>query len=275
MILRPDASVRDQLIVGLARHGAQTADELRTFLHGQVSIQSVYQELRALISAGCAVKVGKQYALKLAWTSEFQDLARAMNESALRGIETFSLEPGRKQHWVMGDLQSTINLWAHLTCALARTTPQPFLLEWAPHAIYHFLNSDLEMQFQQMLRREHVSFYLIVGGKTPLDRSYEKIFRSGGTQISFASGPFENLSDEFFSVLGEYIIRVRPERAFMRALDAAFETTQHISPAQVSTLSRLLNSKVKVRLELVRNAARSASLRRTFQEFFGPLRVRA
>ena len=157
------------------------------------------------------------------------------------------------------------------TFFLFRISGSRTLLEWAPHAIYHLVSSGMEEQFLATLKRYQAKFYLMVGGKTPLDRSYQALFSKAGNEISYASGPYAERTGEFFSVIGDFIIRIRPEKEFLRRLDEAFHTASNMSVEQAARLSQLLNSPVRVRVELERSRAKTQAIHKHFRQFFGKI----
>ncbi len=113
--------------------------------------------------------------------------------------------------------------------------------------------------------------FLIVGDDTYLDRSYKPFFEQAGKEISYATSPFQGRQGEYFSVIGNYVIRVLLPQQTISALDRIYRQTTGAHVLDMSALNRILYAKTKVRLEVQHNPKRSASLRRVFMQFFGKL----
>ena len=260
---------REKIVSVLALHGPSTARQLLELIRPTLTKQALYQELRKLTDDGVVIKVGKLYSLRFAWVLKLQELAERMYVSSLGSAETLWLPTEKRKSWKLPDIRHSLQLWSHLSMILFRTDPSKTLYEYVPHAWYHLINSQVEEQFQAILQKEKIKFYLIVGDDTFLDRSYEKYFKIAGTEISFSESSFSSIKDEYVSVIGECIIRVRFPLKLARELNKLFKTVKVWGSDEIATINRVLATPAHIKLEITRNPKNAKKLTKQFREFFG------
>lgn len=268
MLLGLSHKVQEKIVVVLADRGALPGPDILSAVRPRVSKQALYQELRKLIADGVIIKAGQLYALRFAWILRLEALAHKMHSSSLQSADILWLpEQGRKK-WTLPSLKQALQVWSHLSMILFRTEEKKFLFEYVPHAWYHLINTNVEEQFQEILRREKIKFNLIVGGDTFVDRSYEKYFSMSGESIAFGHNPFGVSDEEHFSVIGDSIIRVTFTKKYARALDQSFADITAWGAEEVNKLGKVLAVDTPVSVEISRNAVLAKRFAKKFVNFF-------
>lgn len=262
-------SVKEKIIIILSERGPSTASWILSKIQPIITKQSIYQELRHLMEDGIVIKVKKLYSLRFAWVLKLHELTNRMYTTSLNSAETLWLPTEKRKVWKLPDIRHALQLWSHLSMLLFKTTSSRYIYEYAPHAWYHLINSDTEKQFQAVLKKENINFYLIVGSDTFLDRSYQQYFKISGAKISFSESCFSNITSEYFSVIGDNIIRVILPLKLSNEIDNVFSSTDTWGAKEIIEINKVLSKKTDIRIEVIKNPLKSAKLTKQFREFFG------
>lgn len=268
----PHLPIRSALIRVLGDQGPQTAKALiERHLKGFTK-QGIYSGLRKLMAEGAVIKAEKLYALRFVWVLEMHAAIERMYQTAVKqGDILWTADDSNKKRWVLPDLGRALHLWTQLTMTLFRRGESSQLLEWAPHSWYHFISSPVEVQFQSAIKRFKVGFFLIVGGDTPLDKSYRRYFNVSGHSISFGHKPFGDLKDTCFSVIGDNIITVRTSPRHTQLIAKLFAESCVNFERSTAAASRVLLSPSRTTVMIERNATQARRLRKIFENHFGKL----
>lgn len=266
MLLGTSQTPEDEIIMYLVKHGSTTVHTLRQQITSKISIQRIYQILKDLVRAGIAVKAKNNYSITFSWISELHHFAASGLSTALRGVPLPVPPENTRKRWTCSDLSSLLVLWDHLIHTLARTVDDKKLYQWAPHAWFQYVSTGYSDQFYSMIDIEKVRSYIIIGNDTPLDRGYAQFVKSSNVRPKFARCSFTPLYNQYFSIIGDYIIDVTLDAKFAKKLDLFFQKTESLNTKTIHEAGQFVQSRCKSSVVVSFNPRRVKKLMPEFEK---------
>lgn len=235
------------------------------------SVQGIYKVLRSLQRTGVVVRARKRYGLSMPWVVKLLDFARALEERQLEGRPVGDLIPakGASQSWIFYDLLRMDDFWNHLVISLLRLTKAGRMFEWAPHPWFDLLAPDKEREFANALRLGGNRFYMIVGGRTPLDIACSKLWPRETFVTSLERSPWEGQRTLYLDVIGDYLITIRLQERTAREIDQLFSGVESRADLELRKVFAVLTRKCRIRLTLAHDERKAKQLRSRFARVFG------
>ena len=273
MLLSTKESLADALVILLARFGASTAAELRaqvaTVLK-RYSPQAIYQELRKLEQRAVVIRLKRRYALNLSWVFEFQALAAHLARTHVRESH-FVHELARSSRGICIRVSSLIHaddLWVQFMHTMYRLAPGERMYSWLRHPWFHFTGHEKEFKYQRALKLLKQRMYVVVGGRTALDRYFASLWLPGVYIVSQEPGPLDTLRREYFNVMGDWVLSITLDAPTTRAIESLFARARNLQDVDTARVIDLLHTQVRVSMRLARQPKKAARLRRQFEMYF-------
>ena len=278
---------KDLIIKVLAERPGLSAAEIQEQLAAQgvkSSKSKIYLELKNLTEQGTLLKTGTKFRLHLNWVIDLINFAQDLKQ---RYLEDSSLllelpEEGGRISWKINNLCRLGDLFSHVVLSLIRSTGAKLHLSWNPHPWFHLIQTKQEVQFFRALRSFSVRMYKIIGHSTHLDRWAEQFWPAGSVVWSYAPSPFSHLQNEYFSIIGNYIVTAKISPKTVRRLEILYYdsdrpthnrkgnkvTDEFLDPRK---LSLLLDDRSPATLTIIHDPKRAAKLSRQYESYFGHL----
>ncbi len=232
--------------------------------------RGVYKELSKLEREGIVVKVKNSYSLRLAWVMNLVSFVGDMYDVYLDPslLKTLLLKGGEKITWRFSSLAKMDMAWTQLMLGMHRACPGKAMCVWCPHQWFDFSHGERNRQFIKANDIAANRRFHIIGGSTYLDR----LGGAGQPKIgvySYAEGPFEDLRNTYYTLIGDYVICVKLDTVTTRKIEELFsrvKTARDINPQE---MGQIFGARVNAKLTLEINPRRAAELKRKFARFFG------
>lgn len=279
MLLQHQENLEELLVRWLAQRPAVSAN----WLHEQTrrlarsyTIQAVYKELRKLQRVGVVVKVGERYSLRLTWVDSLArwagDMQRTYDATPLMGAPL--VEGQRKAQWTFTDLGRMDDFILQLIVALLRQSSERVLFEWVPHPWFELIHHRDDVQLAQYLRNKNSRIFLIVGGRSYLDRSLAGQLPKDVYSCSLAVSEFEAERRVHYLLIGDYLVTVQLDKHSAARIDELFKSVSAASDLRVSRVLSVFNQRARCRVTLERKPTTLVRMRRKFEQYFGVLAAR-
>lgn len=273
MLLDTKPSLGDVIVQMVAAQGTLKASDIRTEVAKRrkpYTMQAIYQELRKLDRRGVIVRSAGWYGLSLAWALDITRLGERVREAYLAPavIEEFLPGPGESRRWAFTSLDRLDNFWINAMLALYRHGRRNMFC-WLPHPWFHFLNHAKELKFQDTLRTMGRRLYLIVGGRSYLDRHFRKFWSPDVYVHSLSVGPFEGQRSRYFNVIGDYVLGIELSPATAAGIDLLFENVRSPADINIGLIHETMHARTNIRVKLHHSRTKALRLKRAFCDFFG------
>lgn len=275
MLLEARENLEDCIVRLLGSSEPITADALAARIEAETgrkyTIQGIYKSLRGLQAAGVVVRAQKRYGLSMPWVVRMLQFARELEEKQLNGRPIADLlpAPGDSQTWIFFDLLRMDDFWNHLVISLLETTQAPRMYEFIPHPWFDLVAAEKEREFANALRVAGSTFYMAVGGRTPLDVACSKTWPRDVFVFSLDKSPWEFQRTLHLDVIGEFIITIQIQKRMAGEIDSLFQSVRGRTDLDARKVIAVLTGKTRVRLTLARDAAKAAALAKKFRKHFG------
>lgn len=274
MFLEGREKLGEHIIRLLGEHPKSSVEDMRASLRAKgiiVTIQAIYKELRILRKSGIIVKTGKHYRLAFAWILHLADFAERLRTTYLRDAENTSLLPpaGKKNVWRFQSLLQLNEFWSHILLLLVERSSQKKLLGWNPHPWFHLVQTKQEERYITSLKLTRGTLYLILGGKTFLDRWAEHFFDKSVVRYSFGKSTFHPLRSLYINVIDEYVLTVKLDKNTTVAIDEFYEEVNKHEDLDSAVIMDIFHSNARATLQLEHSPLKARKLRKKFSNFFG------
>ncbi len=263
----------DKIVRHLAGHPGATARELQRALRIGIrvpTIQAVHQELRKLLRLKVAVRSHERYSLRLGWLLPLSRMCeQALQNATSEAIDLYLLRGARKsQRWEFLSPERLVRFWTELCLRLLAQSKDGLMCEFAEHVWFHLVATE-EMQFLGAMKLEAYKYLLVSSGDTLLDRSYARYLQSPNFHFSTGFSPFPAKRGDYFTVIGDYIIRAQVAPKTRKTIASLYAKTKSIEPLLMGELYSILNQRGRMVLTLRHDPKTAQLLRRQFLSFFG------
>lgn len=274
MILQVYKNLEDYIVEILAESADVDAVKIKEklFQFGKkYTIQAVYKTLNKLIDGGVVVKVGKFYSLRIPWVLEFVNLTDLIRSTYLESPLVKGILPdnNKKEIWHFDNLLRLNDFWSQILLILIQQSKKKVLLGYNPHPWFHLIQTKQEEQYIKSINLAKGKLYLIIGGRTHLDKWAEKFFDKKVVTHSFGKSIFEEKGEDYVNVIDDYVLTVKLDNQTTRAIDDFYNNTSSMDKIDLSGMLNIFHRKVKASIWLEKNHEKAEKIRGRFQKFFG------
>ena len=263
-----------ETIIGLlAKEANLTAPQLLQEVKRQGKIfglRAMYKELKNLQRQGVVVHFRRRYSLLIPWTLDFLKVAESMSDTYLESVALASLpKVGQKLSYRFDNLYSLNDFWSQLITFVITRSNKKVIYGWAPHNWYNLVKSDNEQQYIDSLRTAKVKQYLIIGGKTYLDKFAEKFWTKANVELSTAASPFHSQQSVYFDAIGSYVISLKLDHKMTAEIERLYQTTSSLDGMDLPAIISVFHQKTRAILTLEHNTAKARKIKGRFSRYFG------
>jgi len=274
MILQEKPKLEERIIELLMKQPNITAAHLHRTINehaADYSIQAIYKELRKLHSVGVIAKHGPRFALRIPWVLNVAALVEEMKQHYVdeQQFDHLLLAPGKKKIWHFTNLNILNNFWSQVLLVVINQAKDKRIYGYSPHPWYHLLQTEQEDQYIQSLRHSGARLYLMMGGRTFLDKWATKYWPKSVVEYSFAESPYEQNRGWYFDLIDDYLVSVKLDATTIKAIETLYENTVDWEQLDLAKVLLLAQTKVKASLWLEHNPQKADAIRKRFAKFFG------
>jgi len=242
-------------------------------IYGPTTKQSVYKALRKLIHDEVLNKHSTHYSLNRYWLQKIRDFTD-------RHIEkTESVDTGNILHFENGD-SVTYNFknpyllditWGHLFDILYEVSPvEQVILNYHPHEWLIMSRPETEKFWLDRFKEDKKIMCFTIGGSTFLDQNFQKEFSSDYIKINLGES-YGLRSDQYLSVVGDYVFEVTTNKNFEEEVHHLFTQTEKLVDIDQKKIKQISKLKYRSKIKLSKNKSKADSWRKKFKrDYFIP-----
>lgn len=274
MLLQAKTKLEEKIVQLLMRQPNMSAAEILGEVNqsrADYSIQAVYKELRKLHAVGVVSKSKQRYSLRVPWVMDVAALTDRMRTLYLNPKVFDSLLPAKnhKKIWHFTNITALNNFWSQVLLIVLNRAKDKKLYGYSPHPWYHLLETEQEDQYIKSLGHAQSKLYLMVGGRTFLDKWAARFWPSTIVEYSFSPGPFEKNRSWHFDLIDDYLISVYFDHKTVLEVENLYRNTPNWESLDLADVMRLLKTPIKAKFVLEHNLRKAESIRSKFKRFFG------
>jgi hypothetical protein len=276
MILQTNKNLEDYAVEILAENPNVEAHQIKEKLSQfgkKYTIQAIYKTLNKLIEGGVVVKLGKLYSLRIPWVLDLENLTGKIRTTYLESPLVKGVLPdnNKKEVWRFNNLLRLNDFWSQILLILVQQSEDKKLFGYNPHPWFHLVQTEQELQYLKSIGIAKGKLFLIIGGRTYLDRWAEKYFDKKIIEYSFAKSSFKEKNFDYINVIDDYIVTVKIDQVTTEAIDKLYSKTTSFEAINISELLGIFDSKVKASFCLEKNPDKALKIKKRFKDFFGLL----
>lgn len=235
--------------------------------------QGFYQALRKLKKDEVAIVYAKRVSLSHIWINKMADYfrkAESMYASTSSPSDDFlKLADGDKISYTFKNPDLTDQFWGHAFGILNNATSEhEALYMYDPHEWFFLARHASErLLFDEVLDRGK-EIYMIVGGKTPLDKYVSKEFDNKKSFYYMTEEKLFPKSNYYVNIFGDFLIEVWLDQKTERAINEFYKTTSEWSSDAEIALKEIIRTRGKNKLTISRNKHKADKIKRIFKKYF-------
>lgn len=258
----------------LATHPLQTAAWLHRHCclgNRDYSLQIIYHHLRNLQKDGVIIKVKDRFSLSLTWAYECLHFADLVYSRYLESPSHLELIPENNcsKSWQFSNLLRLDNFWVQSMIAIFSHSGAKLKFGWNPHPWFYFAQPDKVQRYYAMFKSRGWRYYSTIGGQSYLDRRYAESMDAGFYEYRLNQTPVFDDMSRYYSLIGDYMITIKLDRATARRIDELFGSVTCESDIRYHQVSRVLNTPGKLSITIEHNPRKVGRYTRRFREYFG------
>lgn len=279
MAIFPSSTLSEAIVLELG-HGPLAMDGLRKALARRgisVTVQAVYKALRGLRQKGLVFLQKGEATLNIRWLQQletFVSLAQHAYADPMVGNGNFLQLRDRDR--IVYSFKNPVQVdafWNHVLYILFAAHPK--LDRWYAYSSHHWFllgRRKEELALMGYMRRRGTRYLFTVGHRTSLDRAVAKDFDGDMAQYHMLDKPHfpgrHNHLGIVLNVLGDYVIEAQYDKRTVDDIEAFYRTHARIEPRSMNELEERVTRRAKIRLVIMRDAAKAKKLTRLFEKNF-------
>lgn len=275
MILTQNKSIEDLVCVEL-QHGPLDKVVLieRIKKHrSRTTKQGVYVALRNLENKEVVVVHNKKVSLDVRWLKQMNKFFAVAEQNYtdadfLRG-DFLNLKDGEKIAYSFSSASETDKFWGHALVVLAESAipkEEPVYI-YNPHEWFLIAREKSEKEsFSIITKRRRL--LVTVGSKTPLDRVMSKEFDRDMSQYYMLEHPLFLKNNYYLNIVGDFMIEVKIDATIARRIETFYKEVEKLDDGAINELIKIVGSKGKSRLAILRDAKKAEKLKKTLGKNF-------
>ena len=228
--------------------------------------QSVYAALKILMKEEIVVKTGINYFVSKLWKEKVLDALMSSSDGEKDPI--FDLKDGDFINYKFPSLLVCDKYWAHLFKILTEQLPSgENIFVWNPHEWFVIGRSKEEQQVFEKLKKENVTAFYSINGKTNLDKEFKRKFSSTHLRINIGNNSFHK-NNYYVNVFGDYIIEVIIDGELAEKIEDFYIKYQELSFARIQIFENLVSQRFTIKMKLSRKKNKAEKIRRKLSKDF-------
>ncbi len=140
---------------------------------------------------------------------------------------------------------------------------------WVPHFWFDLVHYHKDLEAQEAMKIAGNRMYMILGGRSFLDRLPTRYWNKQVYEWSYAPGPFEAQRSWYFDVIDDFILNIHLDAVTTARIGELFSKVK--SKADLGLIREFedIKSKARVRMQLEHSVVKARRLRRRCCEYFG------
>lgn len=269
MALPNKTSLKSEIIGLFRKYPALTAKEIHDHCP-KFSLSAVYKELNALADETILIRIGKSWAPQLSWVLQLQAYAAKLAATSFNSTQVMSaLIAHGKQSWSFNSLLEMNDFWASLYLYLMRKERIRYGLCWNPYLWFYLFQEEQEDRFHKSMLLMGGRMILMAGSECFLNRGAIPFLEKNQVSYSFAPGPYQNMMDTYYNVLGNYVITVKLAQKTAQALNRIFASAHSYEDMALGSLLSIFTKEGHATLMVEHNPSKAARIRKQFENYFG------
>lgn len=235
--------------------------------------QGFYQALRKLKKEEVVVVYAKRATLSHIWINKMADYfrtAESMYASTSSPSDDFlKLADGDKISYTFKNPDLTDQFWGHAFGILNNATSErENVYMYDPHEWFFLVRHGSERALFDEVGKRGKGMYVIVGGRTPLDKYVSKEFDNKKSFYYMSEEKMFPKDTYYVNILGDFLIEAWLDQKTTEAINAFYtDTTEWNTEAQLR-LSEIIKTRGTNKLVISRNARKAEKIKRIFKKYF-------
>lgn len=277
MNIEDPTKVSDHIIHALGNGPLPTLDLVETVMTSHPknpTKQGVYKALRELKSTKVVSIVKGVVSLHSHWMdymSHFITLAKFHAQEQVSEKNFLQLQEGERISYHFNSAKEADVFWDHVFgYFIDIMKPEEALFTYTPHD-WTVLTShyEAELQLARKLLTKNIPYLATVGYRFPFDKLTKKKFKIlKNIQYNNLEKPFSEKIDYYFTIFGNFIVEVFPDKSTAQTIHEFFKTGNSFTEEKESELEKIISKRGKVRMVISHNAKKAEKLKKKLQKDF-------
>ena len=275
----PSSSLSESIVEELG-HGPLLMDGLRKALARRginVTVQAVYKALRGLRKNGLVFLQKGEATLNVRWLQQLETfVSLAQHAYADPSVGNGNFLQLRDKDRIVYSFKNPVQVdafWNHVLYSLFAAHPR--LDRWFAYSSHQWFllgRRKEELALMGYMRKHGIRYLFTAGHKSSLDRAVAKDFDGNLAQYHMLDKPLfpgrHNHLGIVLNVLGDYVIEAQYDKSTTDDIEAFYQTHAKIEPQSINELEDRVTKQAKIRLVILRDAAKAKKLSRLFEKSF-------
>lgn len=261
------ASKISSLVLELLEQGPKTAKELHAHINkqeGDITIQSIYYNLRNMISCQWVISANKYYSLNLFYVKR---LERFCNNS-IKGSVIPKTITKTKQVFVFPTLETLDIFWSDLHSRLLEKAECTKLFSFHPREFFLVGRNSFEQDCHNNIRQAHKTLFILSKYSKSIDQQIQKKFL-WKKHLRYSAAPGCDYPDNyFFSVIGDIIIEVTLDEDISKTLHTLFNEQKNFNNNFIKQVEKVFSAQGMMKLKIYRDQKKADRLTKYFVKYF-------
>lgn len=266
MNLFPTSKI-SSLVLELLEQGPKTAKELHTDINkqeGGATIQSIYYNLRKMISYQWIISANKYYSLNFFYIKR---LERFCNESTKSSVIPKTITK-TKQLFIFPTLDTLDIFWSDLHSRLLEHTQSSELFSFHPREFFLVGRNSFEQDCHKNIKQAHKTLFILSKYSKTIDQQVQKKFLQK-KHLRYSVAPDCDYPDNyFFSVIGDIIIEVILDEDISKTLHTLFNEQKTLDRDFIKQVEKVFSAQGMMKLKIYRDQKKTERLKKYFAEYF-------
>jgi len=272
MLFQSKERIEEKIVRLLAIKPYLTANEIHLQITAggtQVSLQSIFKEIKKLQSDNIVLKIKQRYVLNLAWTESMYLLLEKAQQNHSESTLLLNLlpEPESQCSFSFNNLIRMKSFWSHLVITLLKQSQENILYSWNPHPWFYLVQSNHQNQMMQAIKQNKTKMLKIVGYDTYLDREAARYWNKENIKYSFAESPFAGQDETYYSIIDNFVLKIELTKKMSHSIEEIYKSINRKN-YDLNLITESLSSPTKARLQIINKVKQASKLKRIFNEFF-------
>ncbi len=223
--------------------------------------QSLYKHLKNLISKEIVLKDKKTYSISQEWKNVLREML---------SIITIPLpDVGEKMSHTFSSLGHLDQYWKHIVESLFQKHPRDPVFLYSSHQFWPYVADRMSSEvrlIQNTSKQRSRRSYFILGGNTPLDKKYKKIFHNEFYKVALVP-EFQKERHVHTIVIGDTLVYTYIDKNIAQKIDDTYTSNDDLD-IQVKYLKEILNTEHKCKIKIENNAKKSSCVQTAFLKNF-------
>src|SRR3989338_1322121 len=224
-----------------------------------VTFQGVRKAVMQLVTQGVVVKENNEFMIRKEWvqqSKQFLDklyLKMIEGEKSKKPMKCDSIG-GEVSVFVFDSINDMVKVWEDLSDAWYKSYKKGEYnvnCYQAAHSWEVLLHPDVETKLMRQCKKRGIKAYILCTQNTPLDRNLAKFHEKIGVKVVINPSLSSFDKSHYIGTYGPLIIQAKYPKKMVKELDLFFKKNKDINHLDLSELSKIANTKAKVKMTVI------------------------